>query len=407
MQQLFDKYRERDYLLLITLVALSLYRTAGHAFWLVFSGRGLPQTPDSQWYINYAHGLLANFSIGLHIDEVLYLGYNLLLALLLALFKTPAAVVLVQSVVASLAIILVYKIALILFNRNTAVLAGLFYLYIWDITFWSVHVLTDSFFVSLMLLCVYLLLRALEPGQKLFRMFLTATSLYMCFFRPTGVLVMGMLLLYGASRIDSSRITGILRQRRRVLGGILAAAICVTGYLYACGKFDPLIGSFQYNAKLVLYNVYAKGWIYDKSTAYDYTFRPDYTIDIYDSLIMSFIVNNWEPVSMLYFRRTVAFLGTWAWETNIRNIGDALYYGFKLLPLGIFIVGTVAAIRNGKFAQASILWLIILAVFLFCVLLFIDAMYRYRFPAMPFMCIVIAYGADRIISGGRLLAKNG
>ena len=217
---------------------------------------------------------------------------------------------------------------------------------------------------------------------------------------------MGMLLLYALRRIDSSRVTGILRRHRRVLGSFLVAVLCVTGYLYACGKFDPLICSFQYNAKLVLYNVYAKGWIYDKSTAYDYTFRPDYTIDIYDSLIMSFIVNNWEPVTVLYFRRAVAFLGTWAWETNIRNLGDALYYGFKLLPLGIFIVGTVAAIRNGKFAQASILWLIILAVFLFCVLLFIDAMYRYRFPAMPFMCIVIAYGADRIISGGRLLAKN-
>jgi 4-amino-4-deoxy-L-arabinose transferase-like glycosyltransferase len=385
---------------------MSLYRTAGHAFWLVFSGRGLAQTPDSQWYINYAQGLLENFSIGLHVDEVLYLGYNLLLTLLLAVFKTTAAVVLVQSVVASLAIVLVYKIAAMLFNRTTAVLAGLCYLYIWDITFWSVHVLSDSFFVSLLLLCVYLLLQAMEPAQSNYRAFFAASSIYLCFFRPAGILIMGMLLLYIAIHIDRNKVVALLKKYKIALGAFLAVALCTIALLNFRHAFEPLICSFQYNAKLVLYNVYAKGWIYDKSTAYDYFFRPNYTVDLFDSVIISFLVNNWEAIGILYFRRAVAFLGTWAWETNFRNMGDVLYYGFKLIPLGLFITGTVAAIRNGKFAKASILWAIILAVFLFCILLFIDAMYRYRFPAMPFLCIVEAYGFDRLIAGGRLLAKH-
>ena len=86
MNQVVLKYKENiiETITIGLLLLLSLYRTAGHAFWLVLSGRGLPKSSDSYWYINYACGLLENFSIGLGIDEVLYLGYNLLLAALLS-----------------------------------------------------------------------------------------------------------------------------------------------------------------------------------------------------------------------------------------------------------------------------------------------------------------------------------
>ena len=62
--------------------------------------------------------------------------------------------------------------------------------------------------------------------------------------------------------------------------------------------------------------------------------------------------------------------------------------------------------REGTFGRAAVLWGIVLAVFAFCILLFIDAMYRYRFPAMPFIGIIAAYGLDRMINGGRILAEK-
>lgn len=406
MWQILSKYRTGDSIFLIPLVLLSLYRTAGHAFWRYFTGRGLPQTPDSDWYVQYARNLAENLSIGLNINEILYLGYNLLLTLLLSLFKTTAAVVLVQSVVASLSIILVYKTARLLFSRNTALLAGLFYLAIWDITLWSIHVLSDSFFVSLVLLCVYLLLRATEPGQTSCRWLFAGFSLYMCFFRPTGILIMAMMLLYIAGRIGRDRARGFVVRYRWGLGVGLAMLMTVSAVLYFRNALDPLFHSLQYNAKLVLYNVYAKGWIYDKSTAYDYFFRPDYRIDVADSLVLSFLANNWESVSVLYFRRAIAFLGTWTWESQIRTPGDLLFFLFKLLPSILFAIGTVAALRDGKFGRASILWLIILAVFSFCIFLFIDAMYRYRFPALPFVAIIAAYGTEKLLSGGRSLVAR-
>lgn len=408
VRQYILKHKEygKDCMAILALVFLSLYRTAGHAWWLVLTGRGLPKSSDSYWYISYACGLLDNFSIGLNMDEVLYLGYNLLLALLLGVFKSTVTVVLIQAVTASLAIILVYKIALLLFNRTTAVLAGFCYLYIWDITLWSTYVLTDSFFVSLLLLCVYLLLRAMEPGKAGYRAAFAVTAIYMCFFRPTGIIIMVMMGLYICSQIDNKKLTDFLIKYKYWWSGLLGTAVILVGYLYSRSVFDPLIHSLQYNAKLVLYNVYAKGWIYDIPTSFDFFFRPNYSIDIGDSLILSFLIHNWESISVLYARRAIAFFGAWTWQIQINSWVDAMYFAFKLLPAGLFAVGTIAALRNGKFNRAAILWLIVLAVFAFCVFLFIDAMYRYRFPAMPFIAIVVAYGMDRTISGGWSLAKR-
>ena len=285
-------------------------------------------------------------------------------------------------------------------------IAGFFYLYIWDVTLWSTYVLSDSFFVSLMLLCVYLLLRATEPGSFWSRGFFAVTALYLCFFRPTGVLIVAMMAIYLVVQLDKTSVKLVLHRYQWPLAGLLASLVLVAGFLVSRHVFDPLLSSLQYNAKLVLYNVYAKGWIYDIATAFDYSYRPDYTIDIADSLVLSFLVHNRESVLMLYGRRAIAFLGAWTWQVPIRNFDDVLYFVYKLIPTFMFAWGTIVAWCKGKFRRGAILWLIVLAVFAFCMLLFIDAMYRYRFPAMPFVAIIAAYGFDRILDGGKLLVQK-
>ena len=86
MHHLFRKIWTWEHFPLIPLVIFSLYRTLSHPIWLVKCGRGLPKSQDSDWYLSYASALLENFSIRMNIDEILYLGYNLLLTGLLALF---------------------------------------------------------------------------------------------------------------------------------------------------------------------------------------------------------------------------------------------------------------------------------------------------------------------------------
>jgi hypothetical protein len=401
-----NRVKDSDRIFTIPLAVVALYKILNHIFWRVSSGRGLPQCQDSQWYINYTKAMMAHISDGLDINDLLYLGYNGLLTLLLAIFKDPFYVVLLQGITAGLSVILVYKLAALLFNRTTALIASLFYISAWDITLWSLYILSDSFFVSLLLLCVYLLVMAMESDKRLYRILFIVASLYMTVFRPTGLVVMAVMLVYIAIRLDRKTAVDYFLRYKRLIGCSLVAALAAGAYLYLDHKLDPLITSLQYNAKLVLYNVYAKGWVYDKSTSLDYFYRPDYRINIGNSLVLSFIINNWEHVSVLYAKRAMAFLGVWVWKIDLKSLPGILSFAGNFMPTALFLTGTIAAMANRLFRKGSVLWLIIIAVFAFCIFLFIDSMYRYRFPAIPFIAIVAAYGADRIIQGALVQAKK-
>lgn len=406
MYRLYLKYRELEYIYLIPLVLFSLAVRLSHFFTIWSSGRGFPESDDSQWYIDYAYALMTHFRIGVQMNDIMYFGYNILLTLLLAVFKDPVAVIFIQAVTSGLSVILVYKIARMLFNRGTAIVASLFYSYSWNITKWSTYILSDSFFISLLLLCVYLLLKALETKNRKYSLLFVGASLYMLVFRPTGVLSLAFIMMYLLVILDKQTLAAYVRKYRLVLGFLVSVAAAAVLYMIVGEKLNPLILSLQYNAKLVLYNIYAQGWIYDKASEHDYVYRPDYTINVYNSLILSFIINNWDHVLLLYARRAVAFLGWWVWDTDLSTPKGITRFAWFALPTALFLTGTIAAIVNGLFRRASILWLVILAVYAFCILIFIDGAYRYKAPALPFLAIAAAYGVDTLINGARILINK-
>lgn len=401
----YHTYKNRDFIFIIPLVLIAFDEIVDHYFWLLSSG-GLPQSADSQWYIDYARNIGTNLRDGLDINDVLYFGYNLLLAALLGICKSETAVVFVQAVTASVSVILVYKIAQLLFNRTTAVIASVFYCKTYDITLWSMYILSDSFFVSLELLCVYLVIRALDTGKKSYKILFALTALYMLVFRPTGILTMAFIVLYILIRLQRKPVIELIKKHKMVIGGMAALAGAIIVYFYASHQLDLLIQSLQFNAKKVLYNIYAKGWIYDTPTPYDYFFRPNYQINVFNSLVLSFIINNWDHVLVIYGKRAVAFMGRWVWAVDLRTAAGIIAFADKLIPVGLFLAGTIAAIRNRIFKRASIVWLVIFATFAFCILIFIDWMYRYRLPSVPFIAMVAAYGAERILYGAVILAKK-
>lgn len=403
--QICQYYKSNEMIILVPLVMLMFSKLMWHLYRVLSAGKGLPYSDDSAWYLNYASAFFANIRDGIDMNDALYFGYNLLLAILLSVFDNPLAIVVIQIVIASLSLILIYKISALLFTRVTAIIASVFYSFTYEVALWSQYILSDSFFVSLLLLCVYFLLKALEPGGNKYQKLFVLASLYLLVFRPTGILCLAFMAVYIVIRTPSQS-AALVRRYRYVIGGAVIAFTSVAFYLYSSHALDPLIESIQFNAKKVLYNVYAKGWIYDKPTAYDYFFRPNYTIDIGNSLVASFIVNNWDHVSVLYSRRAIAFLGTWVWNTDVTTLKGILAIGNHLLPLALFFIGTIGAIRNGLFRKASIAWLIIVSIFVFCIFLFIDAMYRYRFPALPFIAIVAAYGTEIVVMKVSVTAKK-
>lgn len=419
MLALFEKYgrpvarfivkcNKWDWLIMLPFILLSLKVRLQYFFFLRSPGQSFPKAADSEWYLRYAHALLAGKPIGGHMDDILYMGYNFLLALLLAIGKQPVAVLFLQSVTAGLAVILVYQIARMLFNRTTAIIASYLYCYYtWPITLWSVYILSDSFFITLLLLCVFFLIKALDSGRRTFQILFVVTACYVLIFRPTGILIIGCVVIYLLINANRKRLVEWLHRYRWVLGGAAATALLALVYGWATGRLDPFMESLRFNAKMVLYNIYAKGWIYDRATPADHSYKPDYEIDVMDSLIVSFLVNNWNDIAVLYAKRTAAFLGPWVWRTDLTTLHGMVQFAKNMLPTGLFLLGVVAAVRNGLFRKASILLWIVIAVFLFCILLFIDGMYRYKAPSTPFILIMAAYGIERIVHGVLQLARAG
>ena len=401
----YMKIKDLEFLYIIPFLYLSLKVRLDYFFYLKSTDTGFPQSPDSQWYLDYAHALMTRFEIGSHMDDILYIGYNLLLTLLLAIFKDPVAIIFIQVIVAGSSVILVYKIARMLFNRVTAIIASYFYAYSWDITLWSTYILSDSFFITLLLLSIYCLLKALDTKKKKYTVLFVLISLLMLVFRPAGIMSVAFIMLYIAI-IHRKTLTAFIVKYRLVIGGAATAAVAVLIILFVTHKLDSLIGSMQFNAKKVLYNIYANGWIYDRPSPHDYKFRPDYTINVFNSLILSFIINNWDHVLIIYAKRTIAFLGRWVWQSDLQSVNGIIKFAKQALPTALFMLGTIAAIIDGKFRKASVVWLTIFAVFVFCIIFFIDGLYRYRAPAIPFMIMVTAYGADRGIRLVLIIAKK-
>ncbi|KRE97047.1 hypothetical protein ASG89_29735 [Paenibacillus sp. Soil766] len=415
INQIYQRYKDYEWLYILPLVVLSLKKKLEYYFFILNSEKGLPKSEDSQWYLNYAHSLLTDFKLGLHMNDLLYMGYNLILAILIGVFKEEHIVVFIQAVTTASCVILVYLITLRLFNRITAIVASYFYATSWHITVWSMYILSDSLFMNLVLLNVFLLLKTLENNNKVMGSLFLVSSLLMLVFRPTGVLTLVFIFIYIALNVKREQPINFLKRHRYKFVCALLLVFTAVGFLVWADKFNPLLTSLQYNAKLVLYNIYAKGWIYDNPSGHDYFYHPDYRIDIFGSLILSFLIHNWDHVLLLYGRRALAFIGWWVWKTDIRSVAGVIKLCRDVIPSLLFLLGTYAAIKNNLFRKTSIVWLVIVSIFIFCMVLFMDSMYRYKLPALPFICIVCGYGVERLIRiflivinkyGGKLLQWN-
>jgi 4-amino-4-deoxy-L-arabinose transferase-like glycosyltransferase len=406
LYHIYHKYKDQELIYIVPLTLFSLWVRLRYFFYLLNSGKGFPQSDDTKWYLDYAYSLMAHFKVGLDMNDILYIGYNVLLTLMLAVFKDPIAIIFIQVITASLSVILVYKISKLIFNRMTAVIASLLYAYSWDITLWSTYILTDSFFISLLLLSVFCLLKFYESGKNVYKILFIVTAIYMLIFRPAGIVTVSFIMVYVLINLNRATLLGFFKRYKYVIGGVLVVAVISCLFVFTSNKLDPLIASLQFNAKKVLYNIYATGWLFDKASPYDHNYRPDYTINIFNSLILSFIVNNWDHILMIYGRRALALLGRWVFTIDLTSIRGVLRFGWYSLPVIMFLIGTFAVIRNGLSKKASILWLAILASCVFCVIFFIDSMYRYRAPALPFVFIAAAYGADRVIQFIILVTKK-
>lgn len=381
------------------LVLLSLLTRFIYFFDLYRSEWGLPEAYDTKSYFDSVFWLVHHFSVRMHFNDILYLGYILVLTFLWVVLRSTAAIVVVQVLVGAASVVLVYEIGEILFNKRVAILSGIFYAISYPVIYWTIYILSDSFFVTLLLLSTYLLLRYLKEKRRLFLYGFWFSILYMAFFRPTGILSALFIVLYWLMYHDFDKVKRFLSGKKAYLIGAVVMIGVVIAVVVKGGIFTPLYNSIHYFSRWILLNIYANGQIFDQKNYYDYKYAPVLNREYFDSDVASFLINNWYHILGLYGKRIWMF-----WKFEIYPYPLYLLYRNMLYIFGIF--GLIGFARQRVFKKASILIFVILSVKLFCILIFMDSAVRYRMPLYVFLGIISAYGVDYLLSQGANVWKR-
>lgn len=380
---------------LIPLMLVSLYTRLKYAHGIYTSPNGFPKTHDTYWYMDHANELLQNFKIVPDFNGVFYIGYYGLLAFVLWIFKSEVFMIWLQVIINALSVVLVFRIAEMVFNRRVAVIAGILYIASYELKFWSVYLLTDSLFVTNVLLTVFFWLAFIEIGKKKYLYSTAGSMLYMVILRPAGIITLGFFIFYLILSLDYKKLAGILRKR------LFLSIIGITGGVAVLGfvAYKVVLGSvgmsFFWNLRWLLYGNYSAGQIFDIPTPYDHKFTAVKSADVMDNYVLSYFIHNGSHILILYIKRFFSFWGDlWIWHFRFQSRQEALRYFTNLAPILLMVVGMGWAAFGKRMEKALLLFIPIISAVLFCMIFFLDNAWRYRLPSIPFSRIFMACGIE-------------
>ena len=152
-----------------------------------------------------------------------YIGYNSLLALSDAAGFRQAGVIGFQVIVAALATLALYDLGRQLRGPLTGVLAAGFFIVNYDIARWHVYVLTDSLYISLVVLTTWLVHRAVGRGGA-GHLAAAAVLLFTALIRPNGWMLIPVAATYWIARSG-------LRRQVKLRIAFVVVVVCVSGVL--------------------------------------------------------------------------------------------------------------------------------------------------------------------------------
>jgi 4-amino-4-deoxy-L-arabinose transferase-like glycosyltransferase len=184
----------------------------------LYAAHGIVQAGDTVRYLNGANHLL-NGS-GFQEKESSYLAYCALVALAKRLGGGLNAVVVVQIVVAACAAGALYSLGKELHGRGAGLAAALLFVANPDIQRWNLYVLTDSLYISLVVLAVFSINRCVNRGG-LWWAICVITLTFAALERPNGWVLLPIALIYWTATSN--------RPKRLRLGISLAIAASFVG----------------------------------------------------------------------------------------------------------------------------------------------------------------------------------
>jgi len=193
--------------------------------WLALQGAllatmGVRHGGDSGRYLSAARDLLDGaLPAG---KAISYLGYDAFVAVFLAAGLGPAHVVAAQIALSGVAGWCLYRIGETVYDARAGALAAALFLLYPSLQMWNVYLLTESLFVSSVVIAMWLLIRARGPWTYAAAV---ATVGFAALVRPHGVVVPAAALVFVIARLW-------MEGRRAAAWTLLGAVACLAPFAY-------------------------------------------------------------------------------------------------------------------------------------------------------------------------------
>jgi 4-amino-4-deoxy-L-arabinose transferase-like glycosyltransferase len=191
---------------------------------------GVHRGADTERYVEGASDLLAGRAFRGPAGWV-YVGYNGLLAAADAVGIGHVGVVCVQIAVAACAAMAVYDLGRQVGGRLAGVLAAVFLIVDYDIARWHLYVLTDSLYISLVVIVAWAAHRAVGRGASAY-LAASAALLVIALIRPNGWAMIPIVIIYWLVRSPLHRTTRLVAAAAVVIvcgGSAVAFAVVQFG----------------------------------------------------------------------------------------------------------------------------------------------------------------------------------
>lgn len=355
----------------IFLVALTIRLFHLHFF-------GLKISSDSTYYLKGAEILLHNNFNFFILLEKGYPTYYWVYPAFLALFQNNLLyVAIAQSLLQSIACILLFLIAKRLYGRLVGFFAGLGYAFLWEVFQWDIYILTDSLFLFTIILSCYLALISLEKKQYFYWAAFLLSVCFILLLRPTSFPFLAALLILFTWKISLRyKIFGVF-----VLLGILCIILAVV-FSHDAGSRLGISGYLHYFASLFENGVLVRDRIEFKLEVVWTSGLSLLNIFTFLKIFVSKLILFWSPFAVGF--------------SLAHKIFNFLTF-IPLIILGIIGMYYSAAIKkplNSRFL--FFLFSLIIIFWFFQALTEIDYDWRYRLPVLPFLLIFASYGLIKL-----------
>lgn len=337
---------------------------------------GVAVSPDARYYIRCANSIMEQ-GISYYINSISHAYYWLypsIVAVLLFVFKNSInAIIIFQILLQSFAAVIIYKICRTVFqNHIPGIIAGIIYAVLWELYRWDVYTLTESTNSFLVVLLVYLIVQyKFRPENN---------NKYIV---PIGLVILALMLIKPATLpiIVSAFIVFFsdikFRYKYHIAGIIVVIFAGVVAFLLMNGSNDRLsvAGYFSYFDGL-----FRKGIIVTGMPEYNFVpFKSSGNILL--SILNMLIITVYKIYAYWWI-----IIGRHSLVHKLLNL-------VMFVPLYVFsVVGVVYSVKRGLWKRISLFIIVIASYNAFHALTEVDFDWRYRYPVIPMLIVLAAYG---------------